>query len=182
MNNGKKSGRDSFDEIYRDYFRDVFLYLMSLTHDEHAAEDLTQEVFFRAMKSLNRFRGDCQVRVWMCQIARNEYFRYCKKIGRTASCDADSFADSEAFVSGTVRFEERLEDGETAFDLHRMLHALEEPYKEVFWLRTFGELSFRKIAELFGRSESWARVTYHRARLKIIDMMNQSGGNGNEQN
>lgn len=169
MSKTKKEKNEEFDEIYREYFHDVFLYLMSLSRDESIAEELTQEVFFRVMKSLDGFRGECQLRVWLCQIAKNEYARYCRKNGKISLCDAESFADSEAFVSGSVRFEEQLEDGETAFDLHKILHTLDEPYKEVFWLRTFGELSFQKIAELFGHSESWARVTYHRARLKIIE-------------
>lgn len=63
--------------------------------------------------------------------------------------------------------EERLLDADTAFALHTLLHVLEQPYKEVFWMRTFGELSFKDIGRIWGKTESWARVTYHRARIKL---------------
>ena len=71
--------------------------------------------------------------------------------------------------------EERLAERETVFAVHRILHELEEPYKEVFSLRTFGELSFRQIGELFGKTENWARVAYHRAKLKILSKLEDGG-------
>lgn len=162
---------DDFDEIYNAYFNDVFLYLRSISRDASLAEELTQEVFFKALRSLNKFRGDCDMRVWLCQIARNEYYSWCRKNGRVELSDTGELEDSAKELSSRVRFEEKLEDGETALSIHKILHALEEPYKEVFSLRTFGELSFKQIAELFGHTESWARVTYHRARLKIIEKL-----------
>lgn len=79
-----------------------------------------------------------------------------------------------------MRFEDRLEDGETALDIHKALHTLDDPYKEVFSLRTFGELTFKQIAEVFGRTESWARVTYHRARLKLIEKMEKIEKQGDD--
>lgn len=179
----KQHRDEEFEAIYRDYFREVFLYLLSLCRDEALADELTQEAFFKAMGALGQFRGDCQLRTWLCQIAKNEYRMYCRKNGKLTLCDADTLADDDEYCGGRISFEERLEDDETAFDLHKILHTLEEPYKEVFWLRTFGELSFKKIAELFGHTESWARVTYHRARLKIIEKFGDAalGGKANEQ-
>ena len=166
---------DNFDEIYNAYFNDVFLYLRSISRDAYLAEELTQEVFFKALRSLNKFRGDCDIRVWLCQIARNEYYSWCRKNGRVELFDTDEPEEGAERLSSRVRFEEKLEDGETALSIHKILHALEEPYKEVFSLRTFGELSFKQIAELFGHTESWARVTYHRARLKIIEKLGKDG-------
>ena len=58
-----------------------------------------------------------------------------------------------------------------AFRIHEYLHNMEEPYKEVFQLRVFGELSFADIGKIFHKTESWARVTYHRARLKLQEKM-----------
>ena len=173
-----------FDEIYREYFKDVFLYLMSLCGSKALAEELTQEAFIKAMKGIDQFHGKCRLRVWLCQIAKNEYFMYLRSAGRNETAETD-FRDDLAKETGCqARFEEQLEDSETALDIHRILHTLDEPYKEVFSLRTFGELSFRQIAQVFGRTESWARVTYHRARLKIIEHMekkNSSGGSKHEQ-
>ena len=165
-----------FEAVYRDYFHDVFLYLRSISRDAGMAEELTQEVFFKALRSLEKFRGDCDVRVWLCQIARHEYISYCRKMGRLDFVDIESDPDREKPPAGSVRFEERLEDSADALDIHKILHTLDEPYKEVFSLRVFSELSFRQIAEVFGKTESWARVTYHRARLKIRERLESRQG------
>lgn len=173
-----------FDEIYREYFRDVFLYLMSICHNESLAEELVQETFLKAMKAVDNFRGDCNLRVWLCQIAKNEYLMHCRGRKRHGGEETAGLPETDSAAELTdsrVRFEEALEDSADALDLHKILHTLEEPYKEVFWLRTFGELPFAQIAEVFGRSESWARVTYHRARLKMAEIFNQQqGGNDDE--
>jgi RNA polymerase sigma-70 factor (ECF subfamily) len=80
----------------------------------------------------------------------------------------DLGAEIESEVSD---FTEKLSDKASALEIHRCLHSLEEPYKEVFSLRTFGELPFLEIAELFGKTENWARVTYHRAKLKLKEAL-----------
>ena len=165
-----------FEAVYRQYFHDVFLYLCSISRDTGVAEELTQEVFFKALRSLDTFRGDCDVRVWLCQIAKNAYLSHCRKMGRLDLVDIESDPACEKPPAGSVRFEERLEDSADALDIHKILHTLDEPYKEVFSLRIFGELSFRQIAEVFGKTESWARVTYHRARLKIRERLESRQG------
>lgn len=173
-----------FDEIYREYFRDIFFYLMSMCKNESLAEELMQETFIKAMKSIGKFRGECNMRVWLCQIAKNEYFMYCRKNGYNKLVSTFENDDSiKNLPDSRVRFEEMLEDSSEALDIHKILHTLNEPYKEVFWLRTFGELQFAQIAEVFGKSENWARVTYHRARLKIAEQFDRlQGGNSHEQN
>ncbi len=157
-----------FEQIYRSCFRDVFLYLRRLSKDESMAEELTSETFFKAMQSLSTFRGDCDVRVWLCQIAKNCYFTYCKKQQRVTEFD-DAEADLEAAAPDDM--EARLVEQTDAMQIHLLLHKLPEPYKEVFSLRVFGELSFRQIAAVFQKTENWACVTYHRARKKIIEQM-----------
>ena len=137
-----------FEGVYDLYFRDVYKYALSLSRDPHVAEEITQETFFKALKNIGSFRGQCRLYVWLCQIAKNTYFTYVQKQSRGAP--------------GTELLSE-----ESAFEIHKVLHHLPEPYKEVFSLRIFGELPFLKIGELFGKTESWARVTYHRARMKI---------------
>ncbi len=150
-----------FQEVYRLYFRDVYRYTLSLCRNESLAEEITQESFYKALRSLDSFDGKCKLSVWLCQIAKNTYISMCRKNKHLApDAEADLFP-----CAGNM--EDRFSDREAAFAIHKVLHALEEPYKEVFSLRAFGELSFKQIAELFGRTETWARVTYHRARLKI---------------
>ena len=148
-----------FDEIYKRYFSDVYKYALSLTHDEHAAEEITQETFFKALKAIDKFDGRCKLYVWLCQIAKNTYFT-----GRQRITKGNELVEEPRHDAAP---EERLLNKESYFEIHKILHTLGEPYKEVFSLRVFGELSFRQIGELFGKTESWARVTYHRAKMKV---------------
>ena len=152
-----------FQEVYNLYFREVYRYALSLCRNESMAEEITQETFYKALAKLDSFDGKCKISVWLCQIAKNTYISMCRKdkyLNRNE--DAGPHQSNESI-------EECLFDKETAFAIHKVLHTLNEPYKEVFSLRTFGELSFKQIAELFGKTEAWARVTYHRARLRIME-------------
>lgn len=150
------------EQIYKEYFEYVFRYLRALTANEQLAEELTSETFFKAMRGLNEFKGDCDIRVWLCQIGKNSYFTYCKQRKRCATEEIDLAA-----LEDEKNIEQLLMNKEEAFMLHQKLHVLKEPYKEVFSLRVFGELSFKQIGLLFGKSEHWACVTYHRARMKL---------------
>ncbi len=150
-----------FSEIYNKFFKDVYKYLLSLCKNPTTAEELTQETFFKALNHIEEFDGKCKLYVWLCQIAKNTYFSYYKKENRY---EYDFDLENTQL---TDDIEQSLLKKETAFEIHKIVHTLEEPYKEVFILRLFSELSFAQIAELFGKTESWARVTYHRARLKI---------------
>lgn len=149
-----------FEKIYSEYFDTVFQYVLSLCKDEAWAEELTQEAFFKALKNIGTFRGDCKLSVWLCQIAKNTFFTEAKRQQRQVDYPLEIVPDSD-------NIEQKIFNKETALELHKLLHQLENPYKEVFWMRTFGELSFAEIGSLWGKSESWARVTYHRAKLKI---------------
>lgn len=149
-----------FEKIYSEYYDAVFQYVLSLCKDEALAEEITQEAFFKALKSIDTFRGECKLSVWLCQIAKNTFYTVNKRQQRQADYPLEQIPD-RASIEKTIC------DKEDAFQIHKLLHKLEEPYKEVFWMRTFGELSFRDIALLFGKTENWARVTYHRAKMKI---------------
>ncbi len=150
-----------FDEIYAEYFSKVYGYVLCLCRSPDTAEEITQEAFFKALKSIGSFRGECSIGTWLCGIAKNTYTDCLKKQKRQAE-----FPEEESVDTG-LSPEASYEEKETVRSIHRILHGLPEPYKEVFWLRTYGELPFSQIGELFGKTESWARVTYHRARLKI---------------
>ncbi|MBR5871707.1 MAG: RNA polymerase sigma factor [Clostridia bacterium] len=154
-----------FEQIYTTYFRDVYRYIYKLSHSEHIADEITSETFFKAMKSIDRFRGDCDIRVWLCQIAKNCYYSYIKKEGRTECIDNIEIAEQGA------SFEEQLFRHDTAMQIQNILHDIPQPYKEVFMWRVYAELSFRQIGQIFGKSENWACVTYHRARNKIKEKL-----------
>ena len=156
-----------FTQIYDAYFRDVELYLRAICRDETLAEDLTEQVFFRALKALPTFRGDCDIRSWLCAMARNAYLSHLRKEKPAENIDDIQIPDPRISV------EEQIADQEQAMAIHRILHDLPEPYKEVFSLRIFGQLSFADIGSLFGRTANWACVTYHRARQKIQSEMEE---------
>ena len=158
---------ESFESIYLTYFRDVELYLRAICHDELLAEELTEQVFFQALKALPTFRGECDIRTWLCAMGRNGYLSYLRKLRPSEDIDEIQIPDPRQSV------EEQVFDREQAMAIHRVLHDLPEPYKEVFSLRIFGQLSFGDIGNLFGRTANWACVTYHRARQKIRDQMEE---------
>ena len=155
-----------FEKIYQRYFRDVYRFTLGLTQDEALAEEITQETFFKALKAVDRFDGSKDIRAWLFTIARNAYYSYCRAHKRTLSQE-----DLPQELPDSVRIEERIEDEESAFAIHQFLHTMEEPYKEVFSLRVFGELPYEKIGRLFGKSANWARVTFYRAKLQITAHM-----------
>lgn len=153
---------DKSEVSFEQYYEDVLRFLRGLSRNEDLAEELTQETFYRAMKSVHSFRGDCDLRIWLCSIAKNLFFTYRKKQQRITL--GELFENYEVVDK---RIEQMIADQETAQQIHRVLHDLKEPYKEIFSLRIFGELSFKQIAELFHKSEHWACVTYHRAKEMI---------------
>ena len=161
---------DGFEEVYLRHYHDVFLFLLRLTRDETQAEELTQATFVQALLHIGRFEERCDLRVWLCQIAKHLAYAQAKKHKReTPLPDDDNWEDPSSFPQD-------METQDDTFRLHLLLHALEEPYKEVFSLRVFGELPFAKIAEIFGKTESWARVTYYRAKRKIQERMENPHG------
>ena len=163
INEGGDSVTD-FEKAYKQYFSDVYLYILRLSGNEHIAEEITSDTFFKAMQSIDSFRGDCDVRVWLCQIAKNAYYSYIRKNSRTEQVDESEIQEITDLAPNVAEEYERREEIER---IQRILHDVGEPYKEVFMWRVYAELSFKQIAQIFGKNENWACVTYHRAR-KII--------------
>lgn len=152
-----------FDAIFKEFTPVVYHFLLSLCGDESLAEELTSETFYQAYLHIGQFRGDCKIETWLCQIAKNALRKEQKRRNRFSDPDTieDTLADSNAFES--------LANKEQALQIHKHLHALKDPYREVFMLRVFGELSFKEIADICGRSESWAKVTFYRSKSKLIE-------------
>lgn len=147
------------------------MYVLSLSRDSNIAEEITQESFFKALKAIETFDGSNDIRAWLFTIARNTYFTYFKFKKR--NIPVETIEES----TDNVELVEQLMNEESAFKVHQFLHKMKEPYKEVFTLRTFGELTFEKIGSIFGKSAGWARVTFYRARKQIMEYM-EEGENG----
>ena len=160
----------NFDIVYKLYFKEVYLYSYAMAKDVHIAEDLTAETFTKALTNLHTFRGNSDIRTWLCQIARNTYISYCRKQNKVIPLP-------DYPIDSGVRFEETIEDKDLADRIDRFVQAMDEPYREVFILRTYYELPYSENARSIGRTESWARVTYTRAK-RIIQKWIKEDGNG----
>ena len=159
-----------FEQIYKAYFKPVYLYMMQLSGNEHIAEEITSETFYKAINSIDSFRGDCDMRVWLCQIAKNTYYSYIKKNKNVVSVDDANLQDIADLGISVV---EQIGEQEEARLIRKILHDISDPYKEVFMWRVFGELSFKEIADLYGKTDNWACVTYHRARKMIQNRLEE---------
>ena len=151
------------DEIYRQYARNVYKYLLSLTRDADLAEELTQETFYQAIRSSTRYDGSTKITTWLCGIAKNVLFTWRRKHKET-----EPLTDAEQNTNLiTESSEETALQSMEKIGLIRRLHGLPEPYREVMYLRAFGGLSFKEIAEVSGKTENWARVTFYRGKEKL---------------
>ncbi len=147
------------EEIYKSYAMTVYKYLFSKTHDEDLSEELTQETFYQAIRTIDRYDESCRISTWLCGIAKNVLSTYRRKNKQHEELgDWDSPHPPEQ--DEIIRSEERV-------DLIRRVHELKEPGREVVYLRVFGELSFKEIGDVFGKSENWARVTFYRSKEKL---------------
>ena len=149
-------------EVYRQHARTVYKFLLAKTRDEHLAEELTQETFYQAVKSVDRFDGTCKVSVWLCQIAKHLWYQSLRKQKRETPLSPEDMPEAPGPSA-----EERLLEREGRMDLLRLVHGLPEPAREVVYLRAFGGLSFREIGDVCGKTETWARVTFYRSKEKL---------------
>lgn len=149
----------SMDEIYQKYAKTVYKYLLSRTHNSDLAEELTQETFYQAIRTIDRYDESCQLSTWLCAIAKNQLITYQRKHPLTENLEdydpAIRSAESDA-LSAMGRVE-----------LMKRLHECPEPFREILYLRIFGDLSFKEIGEIMGQTENWARVNFYRGKEKL---------------
>ena len=149
------------DVIYREYADSIFRFLMTLCGEACTAEELTQETFYQAVKSAHKYDGTCKVSTWLCQIAKHLWYRELDKRKRTSMLE-------ESMVSDKAGPEDELCIREEKMNVFKKVHILDETAKEVVLLRITGAFSFQEIGEIFGKNENWARVTFYRAKQKIV--------------
>lgn len=155
-----------FEEIYLKYYQSVYRYLLSITKNTTIAEDITQETFYKALKNINKYNPDYKMLTWLCNIAKNTYYSIYSKNKVLVNIEED-IKDMETDIINNII------STETNEEILKIIHTLEEPYKEVFTLRVYGELSFKQISNIFMKTESWARVTYYRSKLKIKEKLDE---------
>lgn len=156
------------EKIYKKYFKDVYIFVYSLSKNQHVAEDITSETFLKAMNSLDSFKGNSDIKVWLFQIAKNTYYSSLRKNKR--------IVQTEEFPKETagINIEQEIVNKDESQRIHEILYNLPEPYQEVFTLRMFGELSYKEIGKVFEKTDNWAAVTFHRAKKKINEKMREN--------
>ena len=152
---------DSMEQIYLEHAKTVYGFLLTRTGNPDLAEELTQETFYQAVKHVDRYEGKSSVSTWLCGIAKNLWYGYLKKQKNQTSL-------SEAEEIPVDSAEAELFRGWENLQVLRMIHRLEDPMREVIYLRLIGNLSFAQIGEIMERNENWARVTFYRGKEKIV--------------
>jgi len=161
----------NIEEIYKQYSNTVYKYLFCLTHNEDIAEDLTQETFAIAVKEINKFKGNCKISVWLCQIAKHLWYKQLKKNKKNENISLEEL-NEEIQVSETT--EDIICKNEEKLKLFKDIQKLDEQSKEIIYLRMVGNLNFIEIGEILGKTPNWARVTFYRAKQKIKEV-NKNG-------
>lgn len=152
------------EQIYNEYFKIVYRYLICLTHNKEIAEDLTQETFCKAIKNINNFQGKCKISVWLCEIAKNLWFNELKKMKKI------SFVEIEDDINVLYNIEEDFLRKQDLEQLYAKIQKLDEGVREIFYLKLFSNLTFKQIGEIKGRSEIWARVNFYRGKQKLKEV------------
>ena len=161
----------NIEEVYKEYSNTVYKYLFCLTGKEEIAEDLTQETFAIAIKQINKFRGDCKISVWLCQIAKHLWHKELKKSKKNKNI---SINDLNEEIEEAQTTEDIICEKEEKLKLFKDMQKLDEQSKEVIYLRMVGNLNFIEIGEILGKTPNWARVTFYRAKQKIREV-NKNG-------
>lgn len=151
------------DEVYQKYAKTVYRYLLSLTADSDLAEELLQETFYQAVRTIDRYDESCRMSTWLCGIAKNVLRTYYRKQNRWRAKEVSEVENAPSAEQDAMWEVSRTE-------LFRLVHTLPEPYREIIYLRVVGELSFKEIGEILGKSENYARVTYYRGKEKLRGM------------
>ena len=157
-----------FEKLFNENREFIFKYLVKLTQDISLSEELTQETFFRAYMNYASLRNKEKASTWLCQIAKNTYFAWYNEQKKKVSLDGLESTCSD------VNIEDAFVQKELSQKALHCLHELEDPYKEVFMLSVFGGFSLKDISSIFGKSESWARVTFYRAKQKLSERMRET--------
>ncbi len=156
-----------FEELYKTQGKAVYRFLLTLTGDPHQAEELLQETFYQAFLHIDRFEGRSSLYTWLCQIGKNAWLRECRRRNRYA----DTPYEDLTLEDPSPPPEDAIARREEARRLRRAVRKLEDPHREVFILHAYGGLKLKEIAALHQKSESWARVTYFRARKILQEVL-----------
>ncbi len=156
----------NMEKLYEEYFSTVYKYLLCITHDANFSEELTQETFCKAIEKLHTFKGNCKISVWLCQIAKNLLINERNKNKKYYNIPNEELG----FLEDNIKVEDTIILNDEKINLYKKIQKLDNNSKEVVYLRITGELSFKEIGDILNKSETWARVTFYRARKKLEEV------------
>ena len=155
----------NMEQIYKEYFETVNKYLFCLTHNSDISEELTQETFYRAVKKIDTYKGECKMSVWLCQIAKNLWYDQCRKNKKVINLEEELFSGQAIDTT-----EEKVIENDAKISLYKKMQNLDEKTREVMYLRITGELSFKEIGAVLNKTENWARVIFYRGKNKLKEV------------
>ena len=152
------------EEIYSKYAEIVYKYVFCLTGNEDTTEEIVQETFLVAVKDINKFRGECKISTWLCQISKYIWYRRLKKEKAKKEIPLNSLQNS-LFIEDSI--EQNFCDKENKIELFKKLQKLDEDTRNVMYLRIFGNFEYSEIAEIMNKTPNWARVVFFRGKQKL---------------
>ena len=153
----------SFQNVYEEYAQPVYRFLLSLTGNDDLAEELLSETFYQAFRHIDKFEGRCNLYTWLCQIGKNAWIKECRRNKRYSEIRLDDLV----IPDDQPGLEEAVINREMYRKVLKALQNLKDPYRDVFILHAIGEVKLKEIAFIYEKTESWARVTYFRAKQLI---------------
>ena len=167
--------KNEMNIVYQCYYKEVYGFCFQLCgQNAHLAEELTQNAFYKAILSADSFKGNCEIKTWLCRIARNDYLNYLRKEKHLSKTQAaEQLLELTPDPQPSVL--QKIEDSENVLEILQTLDTLEPPYCEIFRLKIINDMDYKQIATLYGKSENWARVTFYRAKQKIIEALKEKG-------
>lgn len=160
----------NIEEIYKQYSNTIYKYLFCLTGNEDLSEELTQETFAIAVKEISKFKGNCKVSVWLCQIAKHLWYKELKKNKKNKNISIEEIENLQEIETT----EDIICNKEEKLKLFKDMQKLDEKSRELIYLRMVGNLDFSEIGEILGKTANWARVNFYRAKQKMREE-NKSG-------
>lgn len=154
----------NMDEIYSKYVDIVYKYVFCLTGNEDITEEIVQETFVVAIRDINKFRGECKISSWLCQISKYIWYKKLKKEKRNKEISLDNLQDSLVMEES---IEENFCNKVDKIELFKKLQKLDEDTRNVMYLRIFGNFEYSEIAEIMNKTSNWARVVFFRGKQKL---------------
>lgn len=160
--------QDEIEKIYKEYSKQVYNFIFSISHNEDLSEEIVQETFYIAIKNINKFRGECKINVWLCQIAKRLLYKQMKKNNKNHIRFENLLDEDTKYVA---------QENEKIIEkdyLYSKIRKLDDLSQQIIFLRISSDLSFKQIGEILGKTENYIRVRFYRIKEKLKEDINNN--------